>query len=65
MTKLAQVNLKINADNKILKDQMKGYDHRLYQIEAKNSNLKTENFDLNHVLRNTQVQKGVMSDLPL
>lgn len=46
VTKLAHVNLKLNADNKVLNDQMDQYDRRLYDIEKINSDFRTQNYEL-------------------
>ena len=57
--------MKLNADNKVLKDNVSSQEQRLYQLEKANTMLNIENFNLHSNLNGIQKDKGQVSELPL
>mmetsp|Transcript_35456 Transcript_35456/g.54255 ORF Transcript_35456/g.54255 Transcript_35456/m.54255 type:complete len:174 (-) Transcript_35456:504-1025(-) len=65
MSKLSQVNLKLNADNKVIREKQDELMHSMYLLEKKNSEVTSENYDLKRKIKILEERKSHEIDMPM
>ena len=55
MTKLAQVNLKLNADNKVMRAEHDSMQHSIYKVEKRCSRIVEENLSLKEQIQQLRI----------